>query len=58
PGAISNPGVWALRSALEPADGSWFYFVSMPQSKVTVFATTEREWEQAEAQYRREGGRE
>ncbi|MCL9760268.1 endolytic transglycosylase MltG [Frankia sp. AiPa1] len=58
PGAISNPGVWALRSALRPADGTWLYFVSMPQSKVTKFATTQAEWDALQAQYRAEGGRE
>ncbi len=58
PGAISNPGIWALKSALEPAAGSWLYFVSMPQSKVTRFATTDAEWAEARAQYRAEGGRE
>jgi UPF0755 protein len=58
PGAISNPGIWALKSALEPAAGSWLYFVSMPQSRVTRFATTDAEWAAARAQYRAEGGRE
>ncbi|WP_256788521.1 endolytic transglycosylase MltG [Frankia sp. AvcI1] len=58
PGAISNPGIWALKSALEPAAGSWLYFVSMPQSRVTRFATTDAEWAEARAQYRAEGGRE
>ncbi|WP_235826297.1 endolytic transglycosylase MltG [Candidatus Frankia alpina] len=58
PGAISNPGIWALKSALEPADGSWLYFVSMPQSKVTRFAATSEEWAALRAQYLAEGGKE
>ncbi|MCM3885862.1 endolytic transglycosylase MltG [Frankia sp. R82] len=58
PGAISNPGLWALKSALQPADGSWLYFVSMPRSKVTEFATTQAEWTALQARYRAEGGRE
>ncbi|WP_261554309.1 endolytic transglycosylase MltG [Frankia tisae] len=58
PGAISNPGIWALKSALEPADGSWLYFVSMPQSKVTRFAATDEEWAALRAQYLAEGGKE
>ncbi|EIV96390.1 endolytic transglycosylase MltG [Frankia sp. QA3] len=58
PGAISNPGIWALKSALEPAAGSWLYFVSMPQSKVTRFAATDQEWAEARAQYLAEGGKE
>lgn len=58
PGAIANPGTWALESALVPAPGSWLYFVSMPQSKVTMFASTEEEFAVALEQYRREGGSE
>ena len=58
PGAISNPGLWALKSALEPATGTWFYFLSMPRSKVTLFATTEAEFDNLNRQYRAEGGRE
>jgi UPF0755 protein len=57
PGAISNPSVWALESALAPASGSWKYFVSLPRSKRTVFATTKAEWNAALAQYHSEGGR-
>ncbi len=56
PGAISNPGRWALESALHPAAGSWMYFVSLPKSNVTIFATTEREWQDALARYKSEGG--
>ncbi|WP_250292101.1 endolytic transglycosylase MltG [Frankia sp. CiP1_Cm_nod1] len=56
PGAISNPGKWALESALHPADGPWTYFVSLPKSNVTIFATTDREWQEALARYRSEGG--
>jgi UPF0755 protein len=57
PGAISNPSSWALECALAPAPGSWKYFVSLPKSKKTVFATTEAEWNAALAQYHSEGGR-
>ncbi|WP_131768050.1 endolytic transglycosylase MltG [Candidatus Protofrankia californiensis] len=56
PGAISNPGKWALESALHPAAGPWMYFVSLPKSNVTIFATTDREWQDALARYRAEGG--
>lgn len=58
PGAISNPGLWALKSALEPAAGTWLYFVSMPRTKVTQFATTTDEWDTLRAQYHAEGGKE
>ncbi|WP_322747542.1 MULTISPECIES: endolytic transglycosylase MltG [unclassified Frankia] len=56
PGAISNPGRWALESALHPAAGPWMYFVSLPKSNVTIFATTDKEWQEALARYRSEGG--
>ncbi|WP_018503017.1 endolytic transglycosylase MltG [Parafrankia discariae] len=58
PGAISNPSSWAIESALSPAPGSWFYFVSMPQTHETVFATTDAEFEEALAEYHRQGGAE
>lgn len=56
PGSISNPGTWALESALAPAPGNWEYFVSLPQSKKTIFASTDAEWQAALRQYRAEGG--
>ena len=58
PGAISNPSVWALESALSPEPGPWFFFVSLPQSKRTVFAATQEEFNRALQQYYREGGTE
>jgi UPF0755 protein len=56
PGAISNPGLWAISSALQPAPGTWLYFVSLPKSNYSIFATTEAEWKVAQAKYRSEGG--
>lgn len=56
PGAISNPGLWALKSALNPAAGRWLYFVSLPKSNYSIFATTEAEWAAAQAKYQQEGG--
>ncbi|MCK9930433.1 endolytic transglycosylase MltG [Frankia sp. Mgl5] len=58
PGAISNPSTWAIKSALSPAQGSWFYFVSMPQTHETVFATTDAEFQDALDEYHRQGGAE
>ncbi|ADP79725.1 endolytic transglycosylase MltG [Pseudofrankia inefficax] len=55
PGPISNPGELALNSALNPAAGSWNYFVSMPNGQ-TKFATTEQEFEQLLAEYHAAGG--
>lgn len=56
PGAISNPGRWALESALHPAAGSWLWFVSLPRSGETIFCSTEQEWAAANVRYRAEGG--
>ncbi|MEX5633921.1 endolytic transglycosylase MltG [Parafrankia sp. FMc2] len=58
PGAIASPSTWALESALNPAAGPWFYFVSMPQTRETVFAANQAEFDEAMAEYRRQGGSE
>ncbi|MGV9884925.1 endolytic transglycosylase MltG [Streptomyces sp. NPDC003006] len=42
PGPISNPGEVALNSALHPAEGDWYYFVSISEDK-TLFAETNEE---------------
>ncbi|MET7363491.1 endolytic transglycosylase MltG [Streptomyces sp. NPDC005562] len=41
PGPISNPGEVALSSALQPAKGNWYYFVSIDDK--TLFAETNEE---------------
>ena len=52
PGAISNPGMNALKYALYPAEGtSYYYFVSFPNGE-TVFSSTEAEHNQYVAQLR------
>lgn len=56
PGAISNPGQAALEAALHPAAGGWLWFVSLPRSKVTVFASSQSEWDADLAKYHSEGG--
>jgi UPF0755 protein len=56
PGAISNPGQAALEAALHPATGNWLWFVSLPKSNVTVFASTQAEWDADLARYHSEGG--
>lgn len=44
PGPISNPGTKALKAALDPASGSWLYFVTTnPDTGETKFATTYRQ---------------
>lgn len=56
PGAISNPGIPALQAALNPAAGGWLWFVSLPTSHVTVFASTQAEWNADLAKFHAEGG--
>lgn len=56
PGPIGNPGEAALRAALHPARGSWLYFLTLPTSRINLFATTDREWAVALSRYRAEGG--
>jgi UPF0755 protein len=41
PGPINNPGAAAIEAALNPAEGSWKYFVTVnPDTGETVFADT------------------
>ncbi|MEV0150926.1 MULTISPECIES: endolytic transglycosylase MltG [unclassified Nonomuraea] len=57
PGPISNPGEHALEAALNPAKGSWLYFVATdPNSTVTKFATTDAEFQALLNEYRKNGG--
>jgi UPF0755 protein len=45
PGPIGNPGEAALEAALEPAPGSWLYFVTTnPKKGITEFAVTYEEF--------------
>ncbi|MEV0160993.1 endolytic transglycosylase MltG [Nonomuraea fuscirosea] len=57
PGAITNPGDHAIEAALNPAKGTWRYFVATdPKSSVTKFATTEAEFNELLAEFKRNGG--
>lgn len=49
-GPISNPGADALHSAISPASGPWYYFVSVTEDK-TLFAVTNEEHERNRRQY-------
>ncbi|MEU0133711.1 endolytic transglycosylase MltG [Streptomyces sp. NPDC006296] len=49
-GPISNPGTDALHSAISPADGPWYYFVSVTADK-TLFAETNAEHERNRKEY-------
>jgi UPF0755 protein len=42
PGPIDNPGEVAIKAALNPAEGDWYYFVSVSEDK-TLFAETNEE---------------
>lgn len=57
PGPIANPGEDAINAALNPAAGSWLYFVATdPKSNVTKFATTDAEFQALLDEYKRNGG--
>jgi UPF0755 protein len=53
PGPISNPGVDAIKSALKPTPGPWYYFVSINEDK-TVFSVTNEEHNRNVEQYEKE----
>ncbi|MEV5971197.1 endolytic transglycosylase MltG [Streptomyces sp. NPDC051921] len=53
PGPISNPGLDALHSAMNPTPGPWYYFVSINENK-TVFAVTIQEHNKNVAEYEKE----
>ncbi|GAA3833343.1 hypothetical protein GCM10022226_63390 [Sphaerisporangium flaviroseum] len=45
PGPISNPGEAALRAALRPATGDWYWFVTIdPERRITKFTDRESEF--------------
>lgn len=53
PGPIGNPGEVALKSAIAPAKGNWYYFVSINPEK-TLFAETNEEHERNRHIYEKE----
>jgi UPF0755 protein len=54
PGPISNPGVAALRAALQPADAPYLYFVSNADGSTHTFSATLSEHNRAVARFRKE----
>ncbi len=56
PGPIGNPGEVAINSALHPATGNWYYFVSISPEK-TLFAATNAEQERNRKIYLKEHGK-
>ncbi|GHE86671.1 membrane protein [Streptomyces longispororuber] len=53
PGPIGNPGDVAIKSALHPAEGDWYYFVSVSEDK-TLFAETNEEQNENREKYLKE----
>ncbi|WP_030415337.1 endolytic transglycosylase MltG [Streptomyces sp. NRRL S-1448] len=53
PGPIGNPGEVAINSAINPAKGNWYYFVSISPEK-TLFAETNEEHERNRRIYEQE----
>ncbi|WP_406001970.1 endolytic transglycosylase MltG [Streptomyces sp. NBC_00829] len=53
PGPIANPGLAAVNSALHPAAGPWYYFVSITEDR-TLFAVTNAEHERNRKKYEEE----
>ncbi|MGW2634365.1 endolytic transglycosylase MltG [Streptomyces chattanoogensis] len=53
PGPIGNPGEVALKSAINPAKGNWYYFVSI-NPETTLFAETNEEHEKNRRIYEKE----
>lgn len=50
---ISNPSEAAIKAAAHPADGPWFYFVTVNlDTGETIFSATYKEQQAAEAEYR------
>ncbi|MFI8007157.1 endolytic transglycosylase MltG [Streptomyces sp. NPDC086010] len=54
-GPITNPGLDALNSAISPASGPWYYFVSVTEDK-TLFAKTNEEHERNRREYEENKG--
>ncbi|MGK5500747.1 endolytic transglycosylase MltG, partial [Streptomyces sp. URMC 125] len=50
PGPINSPGAEALHAAVEPAEGDWYYFVSITEDN-TVFSDTYQEHQKNVEQY-------
>jgi UPF0755 protein len=50
PGPIGNPGIDALKAAMDPDGGNWYYFISM-DGKTTKFTETKAEFDKLYNQY-------
>ncbi|MEV6008455.1 endolytic transglycosylase MltG [Streptomyces sp. NPDC051976] len=50
PGPIGNPGLVALKAAMSPDSGNWYYFISL-DGKTTKFTETQAEFNKLKANY-------
>ncbi|WP_405579131.1 endolytic transglycosylase MltG [Streptomyces sp. NBC_01190] len=50
PGPIGNPGLTALKAAMNPDPGNWWYFISL-DNKTTRFTETKSEFDKLYQQY-------
>ncbi len=50
PGPIGNPGLDALKAAMNPDPGDWYYFISL-DGKTTQFTKTNAEFEKLKKKY-------
>ena len=50
PGPIGNPGVDALKAAMSPDGGNWYYFISL-DGKTTKFTETKAQFDKLYQQY-------
>ncbi|MFC4032079.1 endolytic transglycosylase MltG [Streptomyces polygonati] len=50
PGPIGNPGIDALKAAMNPDTGNWWWFISL-DDKTTKFTETKAEFDKLYAQY-------
>jgi len=50
-GPINNPGLSAIKAALNPLDSPYWYYLSDPQTGNTIFSKTLKEHNQAIKQY-------
>jgi UPF0755 protein len=55
PTPISNPGLRALRAALEPAPGDWLYFVAIDKKGHSAFTASYSEFLRLKAEAKRRG---
>lgn len=51
PGPIGNPGIEAIKTAMNPAPSSYWYYLSDPKTKRTIFSKTFEEHVENRARY-------